>query len=135
MLHGLEAVMSGLTLYGLTWMLQSSVLLAFGLVLGRLLSRLGPAVQSGVYRTTLAAVLICPVASAVLATAGLDRLNLPIPTPAPQVATRPVTDVTPSPGAFPLEPAGSASGCSHGGHGSDLTFPGTGSGGSSGLGR
>ena len=35
--------------------------------------------QSGVYRTTLAAVLICPVASAALSAAGFDGLSLRLP--------------------------------------------------------
>jgi beta-lactamase regulating signal transducer with metallopeptidase domain/protocatechuate 3,4-dioxygenase beta subunit len=67
---------------GLTWLAQSSVLLALGLLAGRLLRRFGPAVQSGVYRTTLAAVLICPFASLFLGAAGFDGLSLRLATPA-----------------------------------------------------
>jgi beta-lactamase regulating signal transducer with metallopeptidase domain len=62
--------------FGLSWLVQSSVLLTLGLVAGRLLRRSGPAVQSGVYRTTLAAVLVCPFASAALNAAGFDGFSL-----------------------------------------------------------
>ena len=68
--------------FGLTWLVQSSFLLALGLLAGRVLRSWGPAVQSGVYRTTLAAVLICPVASAALSAAGFDGLSLELPSPA-----------------------------------------------------
>ena len=67
--------------FGLTWLVQSSVLLALGLLAGRLLRRSGPAVQSGVYRTTLVAVLVCPFASAALSAAGFDGLSLRLPSP------------------------------------------------------
>jgi beta-lactamase regulating signal transducer with metallopeptidase domain len=65
----------------LTWLFQSSALLAFGLLAGRLLKRTGPAVQSGIYRTTLVAVLVCPLASALLSAAGYDGLTLRLPAP------------------------------------------------------
>ena len=51
----------------LTCVIQSTVLLVVGLLAGRLLRQSGPAVQSTVYRTTLAAVLLCPSASMLLA--------------------------------------------------------------------
>ena len=41
------------------------------------MKKAGAAVQSGVYRTTLAAVLVCPIASAIVAAAGYDGLTLP----------------------------------------------------------
>jgi len=65
----------------LTWLVQSSVLLALGLLAGRLIRKLGPAVQSAVYRTTLAAVLVCPLASGILAWGGLDGLSFMLPPP------------------------------------------------------
>jgi len=65
--------------FGLTWLCQSSALLAFGLLAGRLLRRSGPAVQSATFRTTLAAVLVCPVASTLLAKAGFDGVTLRLP--------------------------------------------------------
>jgi beta-lactamase regulating signal transducer with metallopeptidase domain/protocatechuate 3,4-dioxygenase beta subunit len=60
----------------LTWIVQSTVLLASGLLAGRLVRNSGPAVQSAVYRTTLAAVLVCPVATALMTWAGFDGFNL-----------------------------------------------------------
>ena len=76
------AIMRDLSGFGLTWLVQSSILLALGLLAGRLLRRSGPAVQSGVYRTTLAAVLICPFASVALSAAGFDGLSLRLASPA-----------------------------------------------------
>ena len=46
-----------------------------GLDGGSSVEKAGAAVQSGVYRTTLAAVLVCPVASAILTAAGFDGLT------------------------------------------------------------
>lgn len=71
-----DPAMLALTLagFGMSWIVQSSVLLGLGLAVGYLLRRSGPAVQSGVYRTTLAAVLVCPVAARVLASTGVDGL-------------------------------------------------------------
>ena len=84
--NGLDAVLGQFAGFGLTWLVQSSVLLAFGLVAGRVLRRSGPAVQSGVYRTTLLAVVVCPFASAVLAAAGCDGLSLRLPSKAHESA-------------------------------------------------
>ncbi len=84
--NGLAALTKELSGFGLTWLVQSSVLLALGLLAGRVLRRSGPAVQSGVYRTTLVAVLICPVASAALSAEGFNGLTLELTsleTPAP----------------------------------------------------
>jgi beta-lactamase regulating signal transducer with metallopeptidase domain len=80
--------------FGLTWLCQSSALLALGLVAGRLLRRQGPAVQSAAYRTTLLAVLVCPIASTLLARAGFDgiTLRLPVATPEAADATRATID-------------------------------------------
>ena len=80
--YGLEAVLGQLAGFGLTWLMQSSVLLGLGLAAGRVLRRSGPAVQSGVYRTTLLAVVVCPFASAALGAAGFDGLSLRLPTQA-----------------------------------------------------
>jgi hypothetical protein len=61
--------------FGLTWMVQSSSLLVLGLLGGRIVRRSGPAVQSGIYRATLAAVLACPIVSALLGAAGVNGLS------------------------------------------------------------
>ncbi len=79
MWSGLAVLAREVSGLGLTWLVQSSVLLALGLAAGRLLRRSGPAVQSGVYRTTLAAVLVCPFASAALGVAGFDGFSLRLP--------------------------------------------------------
>jgi len=73
------------------WFLQSALLIALGLLAGRMLCRRGAAVQSMIYRTTLAAVLLCPGASWLLLRAGLDglTLSLPAPAPAPHDVARP----------------------------------------------
>src|SRR3954454_1049755 len=81
MAHGLASVATALGGYGLTWVVQSSALLGLGMLVGSFLKRCGPAVQSGVYRTTLGAVLICPVASALLTVAGFEGLPLRLSTP------------------------------------------------------
>ena len=65
----------------LTWLIQSTVLLAVGLLAGRLLRKRGPAVQSALYRTTLAAVLLCPVASMSTAAMGFHGLLIQLPAP------------------------------------------------------
>jgi beta-lactamase regulating signal transducer with metallopeptidase domain/protocatechuate 3,4-dioxygenase beta subunit len=77
-----QAIMTGslATLdFLLTWLIQSTVLLALGLAAGRALRRWGPAVQSALYRTTLAAVLLCPVASLAMAALGFDGLLIRLP--------------------------------------------------------
>lgn len=81
MSHGLATLATALAGFGLTWAVQSSALLVVGLLAGRVLRRSGPAVQSAVYRTTLAAVLVCPLTSTFLAAAGYDGLTLRLPAP------------------------------------------------------
>src|SRR4051812_27736581 len=80
--HGVATLTSALAWSGLTWAIQSSALLALGLLAGRLLRRTGPAVQSGVYRPTLVAVLVCPFASTLLASMGYEGPDLRLPGPA-----------------------------------------------------
>ncbi len=63
----------------LTWLIQSTVLLALGLLAGRSLRRWGPAVQSASYRTTLVAILLCPIASIALAAMGFHGLLIRFP--------------------------------------------------------
>ena len=57
MSHDLATLTTLLVGIALTWLAQSTVLLVIGLLAGRLVRKSGPAVQSAVYRTTLAAVL------------------------------------------------------------------------------
>lgn len=49
--------------FATNWLIQSTLLIAVGLLLARLLRTHGSAVQSLVYRTTLVAVLVCPLAT------------------------------------------------------------------------
>jgi len=85
MRQALEAWCAWLSWHGAIWLVQSTALLAFGLVVGRLARRAGPAVQNGVYRATLAGVLVCPAASALLAAAGIDGPGFPMPSARPEI--------------------------------------------------
>lgn len=99
---------------GLNWLVQSSLLLAVGLSAGWLLRRRGAAVQSVVYRTTLAAVLICPAVSWALARAGVGGWPVPV-----------VAAWTVSHGSVPvrIEPVDLAGGGQPGGRPIDLSPP------------
>ena len=57
--------------FATNWLIQSTLLIALGLLLAKLVRRQGSAAQSLIYRTTLVAVLICP-----LATWGLDQAGV-----------------------------------------------------------
>lgn len=65
--------------FAVNWLLQSTLLIAVGLVVGALLRSRGSAVQSLVYRTTLVAVLICPLATVALASAGFSGWSVNMP--------------------------------------------------------
>jgi beta-lactamase regulating signal transducer with metallopeptidase domain/5-hydroxyisourate hydrolase-like protein (transthyretin family) len=73
-------------------LLQTTLVLAAGLVAGRLSKSGGAAVQSLVYRTTLVAVLLCPLVAFGFAAGGFDRLLIDIepyfqpPAPHSQIA-------------------------------------------------
>jgi beta-lactamase regulating signal transducer with metallopeptidase domain len=82
--------------FGLTWLLQSSLVLSAGLLAARLGRRAGPAVQSAIYRTTLVAVLLCPVASALAPRTGIDRLTLQLPAPQAATTVEPTASATPA---------------------------------------
>lgn len=88
----------------LNWLLQSTLLSGLGLLGGRLLQRRGSAVQSVVYRTTLAAVLLCPIASAGLWLAGVSGWSVALPEPWTVAAV--TVDATPTAPPTPrqLEP-------------------------------
>src|SRR5258708_3432804 len=83
----------------LNWLLQSTLLISAGLLAGRLLERRGSAAQSAVYRTTLAAVLLCPIASVALWLGGVSGWSVALPQPwTLEVAT---IESTPAPPAVP----------------------------------
>src|SRR6476469_6923014 len=61
------------------WLIQSTLLIAGGLTVGYLLRRRGSAVQSAVYRTTLVAALVCPLATWTLSLLGVSGWSLTMP--------------------------------------------------------
>ena len=65
--------------FAVNWLVQSTLLIAAGLVAGRLLHARGAAAQSIVYRTTLIAVLVCPLATMALWTAGFSGWSVQLP--------------------------------------------------------
>lgn len=68
------AIMSaaaGAVEFAINWLVQSTLLIIAGLLLARFFQRHGAAPQSLIYRTTLAAVLLCPIA-----TWGLGRIGV-----------------------------------------------------------
>ncbi len=70
---------TGTVEFAVNWLLQSTLLIAAGLTIGRLTRRRGSAVQSVVYRTTLAAVLVCPIATFSLSLAGVPGWSVVLP--------------------------------------------------------
>src|SRR4051794_14591926 len=97
----LTSVAAALAGCGLTMLLQSTVLLIVGLTVGRMAQRCGPAVQSGIYRTTLIGVLICPLVSSLLSVAGLEGLTIRMAATATESETAPIVtqsdSLTPDP--------------------------------------
>lgn len=65
--------------FAANWLLQSTLLIAAGLLAGLALRQRGSAAQSVVYRTTLVAVLLCPLATCVLALGGWSGWSLEMP--------------------------------------------------------
>lgn len=91
--------------FAIGWLVQSTVLLSVGLLVGRLRKHSGPAAQSVVYRTTLVAVLFCPAASALVGRWGHDRLALRLPNFVAQADSSPA----PAPLVQTVAPASPAS--------------------------
>lgn len=102
---------SGMAEFAANWLLQSTLLLAGGLLIGAALRHYGSAVQSAVYRTTLLAVLVAPAATALVAGAGFTGWSIrlteghPGAEPANYVSARSLQE--PTPGAAPLAPTDS----------------------------
>ena len=61
---------------GMTWLVQSTLVLAAGLVVARLVRVRGPALESAVLRATLLAVLVSPLVSALLGVVGVNGLGI-----------------------------------------------------------
>ena len=74
---------------GIDWLLQSTLLIAVGLLAARVFRRNGAAVQSLIFRMTLAAVLACPIVPLLLGMAGMRSLNLNPVTDASAASSRP----------------------------------------------
>ena len=70
---------SGAVGFAANWLLQSTLLIAAGLALGRFVRPHGSAVRSLVYRTTLIAVLVCPIATWSLSRAGVSGWSIKVP--------------------------------------------------------
>ncbi len=70
---------SALVTFAANWLLQSTLLIAAGLVVAWLARRRGAAVQSAIYRTTLAAIVVCPLATLFLSLNGVSGWSLPMP--------------------------------------------------------
>ena len=58
------------------WLVQSGALILVGLLAAMLLRRKGAALQSAIYRTTLAAVMICPAISLAFQSLGVPCITL-----------------------------------------------------------
>ncbi len=70
---------NGTASFAVNWLLQSTLLISIGLIVGALLRSRGSAVQSLVYRTTLVAVLVCPLATVALSSAGFSGWSVTMP--------------------------------------------------------
>ncbi len=70
---------TGAVEFSVNWFLQSTLLILAGLMIGSFLRKRGSAVQSVVYRTTMAAVFICPLATWGLSQMGVSGWSLELP--------------------------------------------------------
>ncbi len=73
----------GLVELGVCLLVQTTVLIPLGLIAGRLARGKGAALQSAIYRTTLAAAMFCPVATLVLGALGVENFGLRLGAMAP----------------------------------------------------
>jgi beta-lactamase regulating signal transducer with metallopeptidase domain/uncharacterized GH25 family protein len=72
-------IAAGATNVMIHWLVQSTVVIAVGLLAGRILRSRGAAVQSAVYRTTLVVAIACPLVTRLLSAAGLSFGTLSLP--------------------------------------------------------
>ena len=101
-LANLSAV-PAVTEFALNWLVQSTLLIAAGLVLARVFRAKGSATQSLIYRTTLAAVLVCPLATWTLNQFGVSGWSIQLPENTSQLIEEVVVaDATPD--LSPLAP-------------------------------
>ncbi|MHC4178075.1 MAG: M56 family metallopeptidase, partial [Planctomycetota bacterium] len=86
-------------------LLQSTVLTGLGLVAGRFVRTKGAALESAVYRTTLAAVILCPAASLALQRAGVEGFAVVLPRVTSPPENAPEVDSWVRTEVAPVEPA------------------------------
>ncbi|HEX7378008.1 MAG TPA: carboxypeptidase regulatory-like domain-containing protein, partial [Pirellulales bacterium] len=72
-------IAGALAAFAANWLLQSTLLIVTGLCIAWLARRRGAAIQSAIYRTTLAAVIVCPLATLLLSLNGVNGWSLPMP--------------------------------------------------------
>ena len=77
-MSALDTATTGIS-FAANWMLQSSVLISVGLAMGWLLRKQGAAVQSVVFRTTMLAALVCPLATIGLSLTGASGWSVSMP--------------------------------------------------------
>jgi beta-lactamase regulating signal transducer with metallopeptidase domain/uncharacterized GH25 family protein len=65
--------------FACNWLLQSTLVIAAGLACAGLVRRRGSALQSAIYRTTLVAALVCPLATSLLALSGVSGWSIEMP--------------------------------------------------------
>src|SRR5687768_11789330 len=98
-------------------LVQSTLLIAAGLLASALLRRRGAAVQSAVLRATLVAVIACPLASWLLGTAGFGGWGVRLPVLETEVAAAGRAEMSPS--AIPVAPSPAPPPLSEGGPDTD----------------
>ncbi|WP_010587715.1 M56 family metallopeptidase [Schlesneria paludicola] len=79
LLTALLSLGTGIAAFLVNWWLQSTLLIAAGLIGGALLKHRGAALQSVIYRSTLAAALMCPFATGLLALSGASGWSIHLP--------------------------------------------------------
>lgn len=96
---------SAVVSFAANWLFQSTILIAAGLAVGRLLRSRGSALQSAIYRTTLAAAIGCPLATSLLSLWGVGGWSLEMPVAWTYVQLRsPARDHASPPAAIDLAP-------------------------------
>lgn len=95
------AIMSaavGTVEFAINWLVQSTLLIIAGLLLARYFQRQGSAAQSLIYRTTLAAVILCPIATWALGRIGVSGWSITL-APAYQMSSIDPAEISITPDA------------------------------------
>src|SRR5262245_9414231 len=82
--------------FAFNWLLQSLALTAIGLAAAAAARRFGSATQSAIYRTTLVAVLVAPLATTLVGWLGISGWSIPMPQGIVSIDDRPL------PGRLPV---------------------------------